>query len=337
MYVLGIESTCDDMGVGVALNGHQILSNVIFSQASLHASFGGVYPELASRSHVNLFCPAIKQSLEEGGVLLEQIDAIAAAQGPGLIGSLLVGMHAAKTLAWSLNRPFVGVNHIEAHLYATMISHDSFDFPSLGVVVSGGHSLILFMESPGQYQLIGRSVDDAIGESFDKVAQLLDLPYPGGPAIESLALQGNAQAFPFKIGVVKNCPYDLSFSGLKTAVLYTLQGLTEKYGRALPVEVKADLAASFQECACRSVLKKIEVVIKSYAVKKIYIGGGVSCNRYLQSIFHQSLDNVYFPKRDLSTDNGAMIAALGYWYLNKKGASSYTLRANPQEYSFFRS
>jgi N6-L-threonylcarbamoyladenine synthase len=220
MLVLGIETTCDETACAIVKDGHTILSNVISSQIDLHAEYGGVVPELSCRRHVDVIMSVIQQALLEASVGLEDIDLIAVAYGPGLVGALLIGLTSAKTLSLALGKPFIGVNHVEAHLYAAMMSKDlSIQFPCLGVVLSGGHTALVLIEKFGQSRLISETVDDAIGEAFDKVAKMMGLPYPGGPQIESLATQGNPEAFPFKPGKVKEMPLHFSFSGLKTAVL----------------------------------------------------------------------------------------------------------------------
>ncbi|NGX46542.1 MAG: tRNA N6-adenosine threonylcarbamoyltransferase [Chlamydiae bacterium] len=342
MYVLGIESTCDETAVGIVQDGTKILSNVISTQIEAHRPFGGVYPELASREHVVMIIPTIEQALSEAGLTLNAIDLIAVAHGPGLVGSLLIGLNAAKTLSLALAIPFVGVNHVEAHLYAAMMSHQAYLFPSLGVVISGGHTFIVHIHDVGHYSLIGTTVDDAIGEAFDKVAQLLGLPYPGGPAVEQLALKGDPSKFSFKAGNVKGRPLDFSFSGLKTNVLYTLKGNDAKKSDPtllLSENDRADVAAAFQETALKDIVGKTVKAMDGREVKAIYVGGGVSHNKRLSVLFEEKelTVPVFLPGRDLSADNGAMIAGLGYHRYKLDGASPFTLEPDPRPGLFSRS
>lgn len=313
MITLGIETTCDEMAASVVRDGVEILSNVIASQSSYHRRFGGVYPEMAARKHVDMLIPTIEEALAEADVTEEEIDLIAVAKGPGLIGSLMIGLNAAKALALAWNKPFIGVNHVEAHLYAAMMSHHSFVFPAIGVVVSGGHTFLVKILSVGQYEMIGSTVDDAVGEAFDKVATLLDLPYPGGPEIERLAKGGNGHKYPYKAGVVKGRPWDFSFSGLKTNVLYTVKGQNgDRKGKTLiSDQEKQDVAASFQEAALSDIAKKALSAFREFGAKAIYVGGGVSNNEYLRELLSGEAP-VFWPSKGLSLDNGAMIAGLGY-------------------------
>lgn len=322
MITLGIESTCDEMAVAVVKDGIEILSNVIASQSDFHKRFGGVYPEMAARQHVDLVIPTIREALEVAGVEPEGIDLIAVARGPGLIGPLMIGLNAAKTLSLAWNKPFLGVNHVEAHLYAAMMSNRAFVFPALGVVVSGGHTFLVKILDVGQYEMIGTTVDDAIGEAFDKVAALLDLPYPGGPEVEVLAKNGDASRFGYKAGVVKGSPWNFSFSGLKTNVLYTVKGQNgNKRGKSAILEAdKPDVAASFQEVALRDVSNKALRAAKEFECRAIYVGGGVSNNIRLREMLKSDIP-VYFPGKDLSLDNAAMIAGLGTKLFSGEGDS----------------
>lgn len=305
MLVLGIESTCDETAAAVVVDGKEVLSNVIASQVDWHKEFGGVVPELASRQHIEAIIPVVMQSLEEAGCQLSDIDVIAAADRPGLMGSLLVGINTAKALAWALGKPYVGVNHLEAHLYAVLME-EHVPTPALGVILSGGHTQIMHIPEFGVYHQISKTVDDAIGEAFDKVAKMLELPYPGGPEIERLAKQGDPTAFQFRAGRVKGQPLAFSFSGLKTAVLYQL--------RKLETDQKADVAASFQRAAFDDVLKKISLAAKEYECDRILLGGGVTNSRTLRAQFAKQCPHLhpYWPAFGLSLDNGAMIAGLAY-------------------------
>lgn len=328
MHVLGIESTCDETAASIIVDGRTILSNVVATQIDLHNHFGGVFPELASRRHVEAVLPVVKDSLETANLTPEGVDLIAVAQGPGLIGSLIVGLQTAKALALGWNVPIVGVNHVEAHLYAAMMEQEELLFPGLGVVLSGGHTFLVLMTGINDYQLIGTTVDDAIGEAFDKVASMLELPYPGGPAIEALALSGDPLRYPFKRGIVKGRPWDFSFSGLKTNVLYTLKGPnTNRYSPLILSEnEKAHVAASFQQTVFSDVVEKAYLAAEKYACKAIYLGGGVSNNRHLRTLFKEQNKSqlpIFWPPFGLSLDNAAMIAGLGYHVYNAHGPSSF--------------
>lgn len=313
MNVLGIETTCDETACSVVRDGEEILSNVVASQS--HAAYGGVYPEMAARQHVDLIVPVVREAMEG----ISNIDLIAVAKGPGLIGPLLIGLNAAKALSLGWGIPYVGVNHVEAHLYAAMMGAERL-FPALGVVVSGGHTFLVKIEGMGAYSMIGATVDDAVGEAFDKVATLLGLPYPGGPHIERLAMKGDREKFPFKAGRVKGRPYDFSFSGLKTNVLYRVKGQNGKRHSQVLISdgEKADVAASFQEAALGDVAKKAKAAAKEFGCKAIYIGGGVSQNQRLRELLEGDLP-VFFPQNGLCLDNAAMIAGLGYHVYDGSG------------------
>lgn len=315
MIVLGIESTCDETGCAVVKDGFEVLSNIVASQIELHNEFGGVVPELACRRHVDAMLPVIEEALEVARCKLQDVDLIAVAYGPGLVGALLIGMQTAKSLSLAINKPFIGVNHVEAHLYAALMNASSPEtlsvlFPSLGVILSGGHTTLLKMNAIGSYQLIGETIDDAIGESFDKVAKMLGLRYPGGPVIESLALQGDKNRFPFRGGRVKGHPKHFSFSGLKTNVLYTLK----KLPHPLTHTDVCDLAASFQEAAMQDVVHKSILAAREAKCSTIILGGGVTQNQYLRKLFAEQAPDlrVIWPPLSLTLDNAAMIAGLGY-------------------------
>jgi len=317
MLVLGIETTCDETAASVVEDGNKILSNIIFSQVHLHKKFGGVFPELASRSHIDKILPAIEEALKQAKVSLDEIDVIAVANRPGLVGSLLIGLNTAKAISFAIDKPFICINHIEAHLYAAMMGNDKKHiFPSLGVVISGGHTMLLKIIDIGKYEILGTTIDDAIGESFDKVAKILNLSYPGGPEIEKLAITGDSSKYQFKAGKVDKNPFDFSFSGLKTKVLYTVKGQKSKkdYPIIIKNEDKKHIAASFQRCAFEDLIKKTKGACEKYNLKSIYFGGGVTCNKSLKEMFeNQNLKiDLFWPKKDLSLDNAAMIAGLGY-------------------------
>jgi N6-L-threonylcarbamoyladenine synthase len=331
MLVLGIESTCDETAASVVRGGREILSHVVQSQIDLHQPYGGVFPELACRRHVDDLIPVVDKALIEAGITGEELDLVAVAKGPGLIGALLIGVNAAKALSLAWNKPFVGVNHVEAHLYAAMMTHDPV-FPALGVVISGGHTFLVKILALGEYEMIGATVDDAMGEAFDKVAALLGLPYPGGPAIEALARQGNSAHYSFKAGRVKGRPWDFSFSGLKTNVLYTLKGANcrKESPFVIAEDQKPHVAAAFQETALSDVVDKSVKAYEAFGCRAIYLGGGVSNNRRLREMFSERGVPVYWPPGDLSLDNAAMIAGLGYHVFQKTGADGLDLSPLPR-------
>jgi N6-L-threonylcarbamoyladenine synthase len=316
VYVLGIESTCDETGASIVENGRKILSNVVASSADIHVHYGGVFPELASRRHLAAIHPVVEEALAIANITPTQIDLIAVARGPGLIGSLLVGLQFVKGLSLAWDKPWIGVNHVEAHLYAAMMQAPlPLQFPALGLVLSGGHTLLLKINAVGDYERIGTTVDDAIGEAFDKVAVLLNLPYPGGPHVEALAKRGNPKRFPLSAGKVKKRPLDFSFSGLKTSVLYAMKGQNAAEDKHLSEQEKADLAASFQEVALRDCVYKAKLAIEQFpSCRSIFLGGGVCNNKRLKELFRDSFPStpIFFPSFDLTVDNAAMIAGLGY-------------------------
>jgi N6-L-threonylcarbamoyladenine synthase len=322
MIVLGIETTCDETAVSIVRSGKEILSNVIASQAEGHCKFGGVFPEMASRAHVEALPLVLRQALLEANVSKDQIDLISVAKGPGLIGPLLIGLNAAKAFSLGLEKPFVGVNHVEAHLYAAMMQGEDPVFPSLGVVLSGGHTFLVLIHGLGSYQKIGGTVDDAVGEAFDKVARLLDLSYPGGPEIEEIALQGSAR-LSFSSGRVKERPYDFSFSGLKTNVFYSIYGQNGRKKTFCPLsdQEKADVAYAFQETAFQDIVNKASRAVQEFGCRAIYIGGGVSCNQRLRTLFQEKDPSlpVFWPPAGLCGDNGAMIAGLGFHVYQRQG------------------
>ncbi len=320
MLVLGIETTCDETAVALVRDGKEIISNVVYSQMDIHEKFGGVFPEMACRRHQEVLIPTLKEALGEN-----HADLIAVAKGPGLIGALLIGLNAAKALSLAWNKPFVGVNHVEAHLYAAMMGREV-EFPALGVVISGGHTFIVKILELGKYELIGATQDDAIGEAFDKVASMLGLPYPGGPAIEALALQGNSSKYFFKRGVIKERPWDFSFSGLKTNVLYTVRGV-KNAPLKIPSEDIPHIAAAFQETALNDIVDKAIKASHAFGCKNIYLGGGVSNNKRLRALFQQKAPHLstFWPPLGLSLDNAAMIAGLGFHTYLLQGADPLDL------------
>lgn len=320
MLILGIESTCDETGCAIVRDGTDILSNIVATQIDLHATYGGVFPELACRRHIDVMIPVIDEALQKANITLDDIDAIAVAQGPGLVGALLIGIHAAQSLAWSLQKPLIGVNHVEAHLYATLMDQSP-KFPALGVVLSGGHTTLLKMHSIGHYEIIGQTIDDAIGEAFDKTAKILGLPYPGGPEIEKIAKSGNSEAYPFRPGRIKGRPLDFSFSGLKTRVLYTSQGLD------LTFQQKCDIAATFQRTAVQDVINKARLAVEKHGCESLILGGGVTNNQFLRDEFSRQLPEIqcHWPARELTLDNAAMIAGLGFHKMDQYVEGEYRM------------
>ncbi len=312
--ILAIETSCDETAAAVLVNGRQILSNVVASQIDLHAKFGGVFPEMASRQHILAIFPVIQDALSQAHLSLSELDAIAVTRGPGLAGSLVVGMNMAKALAMSSGLPLIGVNHLEGHLYSAWIQPDEETkkkppkFPLVALIVSGGHSTLILMKDHLEYERLGGTLDDAAGEAFDKVARLLNLSYPGGPAIQKAAERGNPTAFNFPRARLEGT-WDFSFSGLKTAVLREVRAM-EEAGTVVPVE---DMAASFQAAVVDVLVEKTIKVADKHNAYNIIVAGGVSANRGLRKAFSkQERFEVHIPPLKFCTDNAAMIAAAGY-------------------------
>lgn len=325
---LGIETSCDETSVAVVADGRRIKSNIISSQLDLHSKFGGVVPELAARCHLETMLPVYKAALEEAGVSLEDIDLIAVTYGPGLIGSLLVGLSFAKGLALAGNIPLVGVNHIEGHMYANILERPELELPLLCLTVSGGHTDLIYIEDWGRYRILGRTRDDAAGEAFDKIARVLGLGYPGGPAIDQIAV-GAENNLQFTQSKAMPGSYDFSFSGLKTAVINYLNRQKQK-------EETIDIplvAASFQRAAVEQLVEKLFRAATEYGVKAVLLSGGVSANSHLRSCCRQEADRLgmglYYPPLVLCTDNAAMIAAAGYYEYQSQGAGNLEITAQP--------
>lgn len=309
MRVLGIETSCDETGVAVYDSERGLLAHTLYSQIDLHADYGGVVPELASRDHVRKITPLVQELLASAGLGARDIDAVAYTAGPGLAGALMVGAVFGRTLAWSLGVPAVGVHHMEGHLLAPMLEDNPPQFPFIALLVSGGHTQLMRVDGIGHYQLLGESIDDAAGEAFDKVAKMLVLNYPGGPAVAALAEQGSATRFAFPRPMLDRPGLDFSFSGLKTAVLNALR-TTEDYPQK-----NADIAASFQAAAVDTLLKKCERALKETQIKRLVVAGGVSANKLLRAQLAQMVAKqnaaVFYPALPFCTDNGAMIAYAG--------------------------
>jgi N6-L-threonylcarbamoyladenine synthase len=323
-HTLGIETSCDETAASVLGDTSTIMSSVVSSQIDMHARYGGVVPEIASRAHVELITPVVADALGEAGVEGKDIDLVAATSGPGLIGALLVGLSAAKALALVWDVPFIGVNHLEAHLYASFLEEPDLEFPLVVLLVSGGHTMLIEMRGFGDFEILGSTVDDAAGEAFDKVARYLGMPYPGGPEIDRLAMQGDPQSIKFP-RPMRNEGLDFSFSGLKTAVV--------NHVRKNPDVSAEDVAASFQEAAVDVLLTKAERAVERVGAKGLCLGGGVAANSQLRE---RALDlsiakgiQVYLPSRSMCTDNAAMVAAAGRRRFVDDGPSSLWLGADP--------
>lgn len=320
IYILGIESSCDETAAAVIKNGREVLSNIISSQIVIHRKFGGVVPEIASRKHIENIMPVIDQALTEANVTLEQIDAIAVTYGPGLVGALLVGLSAAKSLAWATDKPLIGVNHLEGHVFANFLADAELEPPFLALVVSGGHTALLKVTGYNSFELMGQTRDDAAGEAFDKIARVMGLPYPGGPEIERLAVGGDPNALVFPVAKL-DAPYEFSFSGVKSAVINYLH--KEEQGKR---EVnRSDVAASFQQAIINALCKETVAALKETGYKKVVLAGGVSANKTLQNELAKAAKKVgaelVHPTAILCTDNAVMIACRGY-YMYKAGVIS---------------
>ena len=318
--ILGIESSCDETAAAVVENGRSIMSNVVASQAELHAKYGGVFPEVASREHIRTIYTIVEEALVQAHLALADIDAIAVTRGPGLPGSLVVGLNMAKGLSLGSGKPLVGVNHLEGHLYSAWIDEAEQEadqktepqFPLLALLVSGGHTELVLMSEHLTYERLGGTLDDAAGEAFDKIGRLLGLGYPGGPALEEAAGEGNSKAFKFPRAWLKGT-WDFSFSGLKTAVLHQVRKITDKQGSEPDLPV-ADIAASFQAAVVDVLVTKTRLAAQEFAVKELLVAGGVSANKVLRSLISKDTPGrVHVPPIHLCTDNAAMIAAAGYY------------------------
>ena len=317
MLVLGIESSCDETAAAVVRDGREMLSSVISSQIEIHKRFGGVVPELASREHLDKIVPVVDEAFSRAGLRKDEIDGIAVTNGPGLVGSLLVGLNYAKGMAYALDKPIVGVNHIEGHVYSVVFDNPPIEYPAFALIVSGGHTNLFLVPEPGRYRVLARTRDDAAGEAFDKVAKMLGLGYPGGPIIERLAREGDPRAVRFSVPRMADGRPDFSFSGLKTAVSKHVRetGLKPVGPGAEPSRAVKDLAASFQDVVVRSLVGTTERLAEEHAPRTLIVAGGVACNGALRAAASEAGRRlgtpVYFPSPHLSTDNAAMIAAAG--------------------------
>jgi tRNA N6-adenosine threonylcarbamoyltransferase len=349
MRILGIETSCDETAAAVVENGNKLLSNVVASSLDLHVPFGGVVPEIAARSHIEVILPTIDEALKQAKTDWDQIDCIAVTQGPGLLGSLLIGVLTARTLAIAKNKPLYAVNHVEAHVYASFLTTSPLPgyklspkqppFPLLALIVSGGHSQLVLFKGYFKYKVLGQTADDAVGEAFDKVAKILGLPYPGGPSISEAAKQGDPDSIEFPQVKMEN-KYDFSFSGLKTAVLRAAQNQSghdytfpsTELPKALNDAQKANLAASFQKAAIQALISRLQEAEKEFKPKSVVIAGGVAANQELRRQADKLLSTpIFYPDIKLCTDNAAMIATLGYYQASHKRpeADPYSLEPDP--------
>lgn len=327
--ILAIESSCDETAAAVVKNGREVLSNVINTQIAIHTEYGGVVPEIASRKHIENINPVIKKALEDAGVTLDDIDAIGVTYGPGLVGALLVGVAEAKAIAFAKNKPLVGVHHIEGHISANYVENKELEPPFVALVVSGGHTHLVKVNDYGEYEIVGRTRDDAAGEAFDKVARAIGLGYPGGPKIDKLAKEGNPDAIEFPRAHVDDAPYDFSFSGIKSAVLNYINSANMQ-GKEIN---HADVAASFQKAVVDALVSRAVRLAKECGMDKLAIAGGVASNSALRAAIQEACakNNIgfYSPSPILCTDNAAMIGAAAYYEYIKGVHHGYDLNAVP--------
>lgn len=329
VLILAIESSCDETAAAVVKNGREVLSNVINTQIAIHTEYGGVVPEIASRKHIENINPVIRKALEDAGVTLDDIDAIGVTYGPGLVGALLVGVAEAKAIAFAKNKPLVGVHHIEGHISANYVENKELEPPFVALVVSGGHTHLVKVNDYGEYEIVGRTRDDAAGEAFDKVARAIGLGYPGGPKIDKLAKEGNPDAIVFPRAHVDDAPYDFSFSGIKSAVLNYINSANMQ-GKEIN---RADVAASFQKAVVDALVSRAVRLAKECGMEKLAIAGGVASNSALRVAIQEECakNNIgfYSPSPILCTDNAAMIGAAAYYEYIKGVRHGYDLNAVP--------
>ena len=327
-YIMGIETSCDETSVSIVKNGREIVSNIVSSQIESHKRFGGVVPEIASRHHVEQITIVLEEAMKEAGVSYDDLDAVAVTEGPGLVGALLIGVNAAKTVAFAHGIPLVGVHHIAGHIYANRLVKEM-EFPLLALVVSGGHTELVYMKEHGHFEVIGETRDDAAGEAYDKVARTLSMPYPGGPHIDRLAANGEA-TIDLPRAWLEDGSYDFSFSGLKSAVINTVHN-AEQRGETIKPE---DLAASFQESVVDVLVTKTLHAVKEYPVKQVLLAGGVAANKGLRAALTAAFSEIpdvglIIPPLSLCGDNAAMIAAAGSILFEKGQRAGLALNANP--------
>lgn len=327
MLVLGIETSCDETGIAIVEDGTRILANEVASQIPLHATFGGVVPEIASRAHLRIIASLLQSALRKADCSLRCIDAVAVTAGPGLVGSLLVGISFAKSLAYVERKPLVPVHHIEGHIHANIISHSDIRFPFVALIASGGHTDLIECRAPLEYRILGRTRDDAAGEAFDKVAKILDLDYPGGPAIERRAAEGDPQAFSFPRPMLANSGLDFSFSGLKTAVLYCFNDLKKTGNASKKVN---DISASFQASVADVLAEKARRALADTRLDRLALAGGVMANQCIRETIRDLAEcETFVPPPELCLDNGAMTASAGYFRLRAGYVADMTLNADP--------
>ena len=326
--ILGIETSCDETGVAIYHAQHGLLAQALHSQVARHAPYGGVVPELASRDHVRKLLPLIRQVLQESALSQQQIDGIAYTAGPGLAGALMVGASVARSLAYAWNVPAIGVHHMEAHLLASLLDKDPPEFPLLALLISGGHTLLIDAQSPGHYQILGQSLDDAVGEAFDKTATLLGLQYPGGPALEELAKHGNPERFTFPRPMCDRPGLDFSFSGIKTYAIQTFK----KHQHS--ENLQADIARAFQDAITDTFAIKCRRALQQSQHRRLVVAGGVSANQALRqrlsTMVAEENSRVYFPAAEFCTDNGAMIALTGYYRLQTHPPEKLAFSVHPR-------
>lgn len=327
MLVLAVETSCDDTAAAVLLDGRTILANLVSSQDEIHSAYGGVVPELASRQHIRNILPVVDGALERAGVALADLDGLAVTRGPGLVGSLLVGLSVAKGIAFRWRMPYVGVNHLEAHLLAIHLEHEV-SFPYIALLASGGHTLLYSVEDVGNYVYLGGTLDDAAGEAFDKVAKMMNLGYPGGRVIDNLAKSGDPKAIKFPRARLKKNPYDFSFSGIKTSVLHYLKSQGEESWKAQV----SGIAASFQEAVVDMLVEPTIKAATARDVKRIVLAGGVAANSRLRQKMREKAEaaelQAFFPSPKFCTDNAAMIALTGYEWIKRGRRDDFALNAD---------
>ncbi|MCG8324148.1 MAG: tRNA (adenosine(37)-N6)-threonylcarbamoyltransferase complex transferase subunit TsaD [Thiotrichales bacterium] len=329
MLILGIETSCDETGIALYAEDRGIIAHALHSQVRLHADYGGVVPELASRDHIRRILPLVQRTIAESGESAEALDAVAYTAGPGLVGALLVGTAVANSLAFAWGIPALAVHHMEGHLLAPMLEEDPPEFPFIALLVSGGHTQLVRVDAPGQYRILGESLDDAAGEAFDKTAKILGLGYPGGPALSALAEQGQADRFAFPRPMTDRPGLDFSFSGLKTAAVLAIRD------HARDPQSRADIAGSFVQAVVETLCIKCERALEQENLNNIVVSGGVSANKQLRAAIHElaakRAGRAWFPRPEFCTDNGAMIAYAGYLRLMLSGGDSdYRFRARPR-------
>lgn len=329
VLILAVETSCDETSAAVIADGREILSNIISSQVPVHQKFGGVVPEIASRKHVELLNAVVQEALTEAGIGFSDLTAVAVTYGPGLVGALLVGVSAAKAYAYTLGVPLIGVNHMEGHIYANFLAHPEIEFPVLCLVVSGGHTDLVYVEGHDRYEIVGRTRDDAAGEAFDKVARAMGLGYPGGPLIDRLAVSGDPQAIDLPRAYLEENSLDFSFSGLKSAVLNYLNRMVQKNEEVN----KPDLAASFQQAVVDVLVDKTMAAVRRFGVKNVLLAGGVAANRKLRSNLEDAAaredSRIFYPPPVLCTDNAAMVGCAAFYKYLRGDFAPLTLNAVP--------